>query len=343
MLACVLLAAILLAGRGLAVSTVTAQLRPDITILIDGTERTFYNAGGEQVHPILYNGTTYLPVRAIGELMGKNVDWNQASKTVTISGTRTAQAAAGKLDANASVKNVSVELRDDFTVVVDGTTRTFADAAGKTVYPMLSGGSTYLPIRAIGELMGKSASWDGATQTVTLTSSLVTDADTFSGTTTTPPASDTGLISMEDAKTRALTHAGLTAGQVTFTKQKIEWEDGRQVYDLAFYTGDAKEYDYEIDALTGEILSFDYDTEHDTPPASTGSGDSSISMEEAQKIALEKVSGASSSHVKKLELERDDGRLLYEVKIIYNAVEYELEIDAATGTILKFESESIYD
>ena len=168
LLLCALLAAMVLGGRGRAAATVTARLRPDITIVIDGSKRAFYNAGGQQVHPILYDGTTYLPVRAIGELMGKNVDWNQDTKTVTLSGTRTGQPAAGTPDLSASAKDVTVELRDDFTVIVDGTKRTFADAKGQPVYPMLSAGSTYLPIRAIGELMGKSVSWDGATQTVTL-------------------------------------------------------------------------------------------------------------------------------------------------------------------------------
>ena len=56
-----------------AAGDVTARLRPDITIVIDGAARVFYNVSGQQVHPISYNNTTYLPLRAIGELMGKVV------------------------------------------------------------------------------------------------------------------------------------------------------------------------------------------------------------------------------------------------------------------------------
>ena len=39
----------------------------------------------------------------------------------------------------------------------------------------------------------------------------------------------------------------------------------------------------------------------------------------------------------------DDGRLIYEGKIIYNNREYEFEIDAATGAVLDWESESVCD
>ncbi len=86
---CVVLLLTPLIGCAQAADTVTARLRPDYTIIIDDAERDFYNAAGQQVHPVAYDGTTYLPVRAIGELMGRNVDWNESTKTVTLSGTRT--------------------------------------------------------------------------------------------------------------------------------------------------------------------------------------------------------------------------------------------------------------
>ena len=157
---CVVLLLTPLIGCAQAADTVTARLRPDYTIIIDGAERDFYNAAGQQVHPVAYDGTTYLPVRAIGELMGRNVDWNESTKTVTLSGTRTAAPVAGTADTASRAQDVSVEVRSDFTVIVDGSKRTFTDANGKTVYPLLYQGSTYLPIRAIGQLMGKSVDWD---------------------------------------------------------------------------------------------------------------------------------------------------------------------------------------
>lgn len=315
--------------RARAASGAAARLRPDITIVIDGSERTFYNVSGQQVHPISYNDTTYLPLRAIGELMGKVVTWNKDTKTASLDGVRTDPAAAGTPDAGARARDITVEVRSDFTVEVDGQVRTFTDAQGRTVYPLLYQGSTYLPVRAIGELMGKSVAWDGKTNTVTLSGGgEVTDADVIVG-----GGTAAGLLTAEQAKAKALADAGLTADQVTFTEAKLDWDDGRQVYDIEFYTDDYQEYDYEIDAKTGKVLEVDYDAESFVPPAA-GTG---ITREKAQEIALAKVPGAAAGDIRKLKLDRDDGKQVYEVEIFYKGAEYDMEIDAATGKILDYD------
>ena len=66
------------------IQEIKAQLRPDFTINIDGVTREFKNVNGEVVYPILYEGTTYLPVRAIGELMGKTVNWYEDEKRIEL-------------------------------------------------------------------------------------------------------------------------------------------------------------------------------------------------------------------------------------------------------------------
>ena len=50
----------------------------------------------------------------------------------------------------------------------------------------------------------------------------------------------------------------------------MDRDDGRWVYEVEFYYG-SKEYDYDIDALTGDIRSRDYDVENFTIPTSSGS------------------------------------------------------------------------
>ncbi len=333
----------------MAATNVKAQLSPDFTIVVDGVERTFYHASGEEAQPVVYNGITYLPLRAIGELMGKNVNWDQATLTVSLSGTRTSPAVVGTPDTDAVSKTVTAQICEEFTIMVDGVKQNFTDANGNEIDPMLYNGSTYLPLRAIGELMGKTVSWNGSTKTVTLSggnsTTIVTDADSFGSTTTQPSTSTTtnnsNLISAETAKSKALAHAGLKSGEVTFIQAKLDWDDGRQVYDVEFYTADYMEYDYEIDARTGAVVSFDYDAEHYQAPV-TNSG-SYIGEAKAKSIAAANVSGAGTNNVVKVEFDFDDGRAVYEVKLIHNSMEYEFEIDANSGKILSRDAESIYD
>ena len=59
-----------------------------------------------------------------------------------------------------------------------------------------------------------------------------------------------------------------------------------------------------------------------------------------ERLPLRIVSGASASDITKLKLDYDDGRPVYEVELLYNFVEYELELDAYTGATLKMETEN---
>jgi uncharacterized membrane protein YkoI len=69
-------------------------------------------------------------------------------------------------------------------------------------------------------------------------------------------------ISVTKAKSIALSHAGLSASQVKFTKAKLEYDDGRYEYDIEFKYGN-KEYEYEISAKTGKIIDYDVDYDDD--------------------------------------------------------------------------------
>ena len=356
-LICTLILGLMITGVFAASSgtKVTAQLSPQIEIVLDGEQQIFYNVQGQEVHPISYNGSTYLPLRAIGELMGKNVNWDQSTLTVTLDGTRTAAKTSGTPDTNAKKQSVTVQIRPDFTIVVDGTVRNFTDANGDTVYPMLYNGSTYLPVRAISGLMGCSVNWNSATSTVILTSagdSLVTDADSFNqgngganGTNNQTGQTSGSVISVETAKSKALAHAGLTASKVTFIENKLEWDDGRQVYDIEFYTSDYKEYDYTIDAVSGNVLEFDYDAENSIPAQSSSFDNTSyIGESRAKEISLERAGvSASQATFQKVKLDYDDGRWEYEVEFRSGDYEYELTIDDVSGTILDYERDFCWD
>ena len=66
-----------------------------------------------------------------------------------------------------------------------------------------------------------------------------------------------------------------------------------------------------------------------------------IGVNRAMNIALKKVPGASNSHVKKIHLGRENGRMVYEGEIYYNRQEYEFDIDAVTGDIVKWKVDEI--
>ena len=148
-------------------------------------------------------------------------------------------------------------------------------------------------------------------------------------------------VTEEQARETALSHAGLTADQVTFVRSELDRDDGRLMYDVEFYTSDYKEYDYEIDASTGEILSYDYDAEGYSyqPNATPGTA---ITAEQARAIALAEVPGAAESDIYEFETDRDDGRLEYEGKIIYNNTEYEFTIDGYSGAIREWDAEPFH-
>ncbi len=158
------------------------------------------------------------------------------------------------------------------------------------------------------------------------------------------------VIGEEAAKTAALKHADLKESEVTFLSVKLEKDDGRDVYDVEFYEG-MKEYDYEIDAYSGEIVSYDYDIENYNAAKSGKNktdtvqpNDVSLTLDEAKVIALEKA-GVSEKDVVFTEtsFEYDDGIACYQIDFISGTTEYEIEIDANSGEITEYEAESVYD
>lgn len=223
--------------------------------------------------------------------------------------------------------NVTATFRPDITLKVNGTSYTVRDTTGQEVSPLIYNGTTYLPLASLGQLLGAQVSWDEATQTVIVTDTAATAA-----------AGASSYIGEAKAKETALSHAGLTASQVTFLEVKLDREDGRMVYEVEFYSGN-KEYDYEIDASTGSIVGYDYDIENYTIPSTGNTGTSSgnyITREKAQQLAQAKAPNAT---LIKLEFEYDDGRAVYEGELREGRTEYEFKIDASTGDFIQWEQD----
>ncbi len=174
------------------------------------------------------------------------------------------------------VHDIKAQLRADFTVVIDGDEKEFKNVNGERVYPILYEGTTYLPVRAIGEIMEKTVYWYEDDKRIELKNnySTVTDADVI--VTDVKPdeivqkneeknkdknketVSADGIIKKEKAKEIALKKANFKLSDVTFIKAELDKENGVYVYDVEFKKGN-KEYSAEIKADDGKILDWEVD------------------------------------------------------------------------------------
>ena len=166
-------------------------------------------------------------------------------------------------------------------------------------------------------------------------------------------------IGKDKAADIALEDANLSESDVTRLRISKDTDNGKGIYEVEF-TMNTTEYEYEILASNGDILSADFKElqgssdpqpqgSNDPQPQRSDSHDSSnhgavpqadvqISSEQASKLALDRVPGATEQDLK-IELDYDDGYYKYEGDIIYDQKEYEFEIDANTGDFLEWKEE----
>lgn len=64
--------------------SINAYLNYGISIKYNGEPQTLTGADGVRMYPITYNGTTYLPIRAVSNLLGIGVDWDASTQTVLL-------------------------------------------------------------------------------------------------------------------------------------------------------------------------------------------------------------------------------------------------------------------
>ena len=141
-------------------------------------------------------------------------------------------------------------------------------------------------------------------------------------------------IGRDKALEIAKTHAGLTDTGLTWEVDP-ELDEVPPHYEVELHQG-GQEYEYKIQAYTGEILYSNThpDDDDDSAPAVTGTTD--IGTEKAKSIALE-AAGVTASQVQNLRVERDydDGQLEYEIEFYVGSTEYDYVISGVDGTILE--------
>ena len=125
------------------------------TIIILQIGKTNFTVNGKTQYldspPIIKNGRTLVPIRAIVEALGGNVTWNATERKITVNlGSNTIELWIGK--SIAKVNGIDTPI----------------DTTNNKVVPEIINSRTMLPLRFVTENLGCQVQWDGTTQTITI-------------------------------------------------------------------------------------------------------------------------------------------------------------------------------
>ncbi|MBR6564362.1 MAG: PepSY domain-containing protein [Clostridia bacterium] len=143
--------------------------------------------------------------------------------------------------------------------------------------------------------------------------------------------SGSSTISSSKAKSIALKDAGVKESEIYDFEIELDRDNGTLHYDVSFEK-DGRDYDYEINAKTGKIISVE-------KPNMTSS-EAKISKSKAKSTALNHA-GVKENEISlyKIELEKDDGVWKYEISFNVGNVEYDYTINAENGKIIEAEKD----
>ena len=146
-----------------------------------------------------------------------------------------------------------------------------------------------------------------------------------------------GGITEQEAKSIATGNAGVTEDGIQYITVKQDWDDGKARYEVEF-TAAGVEYDYELDASDGRILSADSEvidkgysaSQYGTADSQNAAGTSQttqggVSIETAKQTVMDKIPGIDAGNIY-IHPDYDDGISLYEGEAYYAEVKYEFEI-----------------
>ena len=245
-----------------ATSRRSIQVEDGVGITLNGAKFTPRDADGREVSVFLYNGTTYVPVRAISEAMGMDVSFNSATRTVVLT---TADRTASQ-QGTASGDYISVDRAKQIALKDAGVRESDAvflranldwdDGRMQYEVEFYSGSTEYdYDIDAVtGAILSSDRDMEDF-QIWNSNTSTNRPANVSSG--SSGSASSGNYITAERAQQIAL--AECPSGSTVY-KCQFDWDDGRAEYEVEIRNG-WTEYDFEIDAVTGTILSRDIDND----------------------------------------------------------------------------------
>ncbi|MDR1875925.1 MAG: PepSY domain-containing protein [Synergistaceae bacterium] len=145
-------------------------------------------------------------------------------------------------------------------------------------------------------------------------------------------------IGESSAKSIALKHAGLSESEAKVVKLALYDKHRTVLYDIEFLSAGAK-YSYEINAVSGEVMAY-YRKDRAVSDENNGDRGSDIGSEKAKSIAFSHAKVSESGVYEfELKLTEKKGVRIYKIDFEHGNMEYEYEIDASTGAILRFKAE----
>ncbi|MBP6280729.1 MAG: PepSY domain-containing protein [Leptotrichiaceae bacterium] len=161
-------------------------------------------------------------------------------------------------------------------------------------------------------------------------------------------------ISIEKLKELAFKHSKVEPKDARITKIKLDKENKKFFYEMEFFT-EKRKYEYNIDADTGKILSYSQkvreivsntvniekpemlDVKMNEDENKIFNPLKYISEDEVKEIIIKRITGSKKENIIRLKLDDDDGKIIYEGRMVYQNTEYNFKLDALTGEVISWE------
>ena len=312
--------------------------------------------------------------KAVLSDMGNGADLKGAKLDVAVNAIVGGLVRSGYLSDLSSAIMISVEDKDqtraeklqrELTSTVDGVLESSASKASVLTQTLTQDAGLEQQAKANNISTGKAAL---VNRIVSMNSKLSFDALAALSVEELNDLAEAGAPAMPIGRDKATTIAAAefakaTTAKAQYSEVDAELDDSPACYEVEFKTQAGEEFDYKIDAYTGAVLESKHEavngaetvtkpsgtaanpsdtttpgTVKTTPSSPAQTGD--IGYAKAKSIALNHA-GVSESAAYDMEVEPDDedGVPIYEVSFKSGDMEYEYEIHASTGEILKHEAE----
>ena len=342
--------AVMLLGGGLfyqranaVASVVSLDVNPSIELKVNRSEK------------VLVCTPLNEDAKAILADMSNGADLKGAKLDVAVNAIVGSLVRNGYLDSISSAIMISVEDKDtaraeklqrELTSTVDGVLQTSEAKAAVLTQTLTQDATREQQARENNISSGKAAL---VNRVLTINPSLKFDALAKLSVEELKDLAEAGAPAMPIGKDKAMDIAAAAFGKASTAKMAYsevdpELDESPAHYEVEIRSQTGEEFEYKVDAYTGAILESKREAADGTeapvvqPSNPAASGD--IGHAKAKSIALNHA-GVSESKAYDMEIELDDedGTLVYEVEFKSGNMEYSYEINAATGAILKHETE----